>query len=85
LRPVWLSVVHCSRTGQGWQVRREKATTMASVAFAAPRLRWLTVPHEVLVCPWGQVARWLSKSIVNAVLSNPAAARACAELLASSE
>ncbi|MFE7268847.1 hypothetical protein ACFU9B_44255 [Streptomyces sp. NPDC057592] len=42
--------------------------------------RWVAGLHQVLVSPRGQVACRFSQSIVNAVRSNPAPARAWGEL-----
>lgn len=70
-------VGHSSRTGHGPQSALEKVITMVGVP------RWVAGFHELLVWACGQVACRASKSMVNAVRSNPAPARACGEVSAS--
>ena len=52
--------------------------TMASVP------RWVAGLHQVLVCPCGHLACWVSKSMVNPARSYPAPALACRDWSASS-
>src|SRR5215468_11962642 len=72
-RPERLERVHRSRAGQGAQVLLANLTTMVSVP------RWRQGFQEMLVAPWGQVACWWSKSMVNAWVVYPPV-RACGEV-----
>lgn len=66
-----------TRTGHAWQVCLSNLTTIAGVP------RWLAGLHQALVLPRGQTAWRLSQSMVKAVRSNPAPARAWGELFSS--
>ena len=63
--------VHCSRTGQDRHVSAANLITMASVP------RWVAGLHQVLVCPCGHLACWVSKSMLKPARSYPAPALAC--------
>jgi hypothetical protein len=62
--------VHWSRAGQPRHVPAANLITIVSVP------RWVAVFHQVEVLPCGQVACWVSKSMVKLARSYPAAALA---------